>query len=228
MAREPSGTRRVGFRATIDKSWNIASKPPPKRRRPRPTKKAQEAATDTALVDLVDWIAQHPTVTDQINAIANTLDKQVVAELDRSFDDAHRDDRRRALADHFWCDLLAALSQVLDEFQKQLDKIPDRVTSAVLAARRTHGERTPIADLTVKIAVQHAWKLIQKIPFVAAALPSVEEPLRAIRILAVMICPAPEDHREVAKYCLHPLTGECVNNLTKQRLKEALPDDWLS
>jgi len=117
---------------------------------------------------------------------------------------------------------------MLEEFQKQLDKIPDHVTSAILAARRNHGERSPIDDLHVKIAVHHAWKLIQKIPFVAAALPSAEEPLRVIRILAVMICPAPEDHREVAKHCLHPLTGECVNNLTKQRLKEALPDDWLS
>lgn len=95
MARESSGTRRAGFRDTVDKTWNIASKPPPKRRRPRPTKKARAAATDSALVDLVDWIAQHPTVTDQIVAIANTLDKEVVAELDRSFDDAHRDDRRR-------------------------------------------------------------------------------------------------------------------------------------
>lgn len=83
---------------------------------------------------MVDWLTQYPTVTDQIEAIANVLGKEVVKELDRSFDAAHRDARRRDLADHV---------------------------------------------------------------------------------------------REVALYCLHPLTGKLVSNLTKQRLQQVLPDDWM-
>lgn len=36
---------------------------------------------------MVDWLTQYPTVTDQIEAIANVLGKEVVKELDRSFID---------------------------------------------------------------------------------------------------------------------------------------------
>ncbi|WP_020636636.1 hypothetical protein [Amycolatopsis alba] len=54
------------------------------------------------------------------------------------------------------------------------------------------------------------------------------EPIRATRMLAIMICPAPERHEAVVKHCVNPLLGEYVSNLTKQRLEAALPDTWLS
>jgi hypothetical protein len=52
--------------------------------------------------------------------------------------------------------------------------------------------------------------------------------LRAIRMLAVMICPAPERHEAVVKHCMNPLIGQHVSSVTKQRLEAALPEEWLA
>lgn len=104
------------------------------------------------------------------------------------------------------------------------------MTSAIIAAKNDHGARRDITDDEIKMSVNSAWELIKQIPFVQSALtlPNVEKPLRATRMLAVMLCPAPERHREVVTYCLHPLTGEVFTPLTKQRVEQALPPDWLS
>jgi hypothetical protein len=227
FALEPSGVKRTEFRNRVDAKWN-KSNAPRKRKRLTPTKSARESATDSALADIIDWLARHPTVTDEIQAVADVLGENVVKELDKSFDSAHREQRRRALLDHFWCDLLAAFAHGLATFQHQFDRVPDHIASAIIVARRDHGARSRIDDADVKMATRYAWKLIKTIPFVSTALPDVEKPLRAIRMLAVMICPAPEQHREVAKYCLHPLIGEVLTALTKQRLEAALLPDWLS
>jgi hypothetical protein len=169
----------------------------------------------------------HPVVADQIEAIANVLGQIVLKELDKSFDSRYRAERRLALLDHFWCDLLAAFAHALAELRHQLDLIPDFVASAIITTRGDHGARSPISDAEIKTAVQCAWNLIKQIPFISKELSTVDEPLRAIRMLAVMICPARERHREVAQYCLRPLTGEVMTAITRQRLTEALPSDWL-
>ncbi|WAL63802.1 hypothetical protein ORV05_22730 [Amycolatopsis cynarae] len=226
LALEPTGVKRAAFRNGIDAKWN-KSNASRKQKGQVSTKSAKESATDSGLADIIDWLALHPVVTGQIEAIANVLGRNVVNELDKSLDADHRDQRRRALLDHFWCDLLAAFANVLAVFQHQIDQIPGRIANVIIV-RRDHGARLPIDDADIKMAVESAWKLIRTVPFVKVALPDVEEPLRAIQMLAVMICPAPERHGEVVKYCLHPLTGEVLTVLTKQRLEAALPADWLS
>jgi hypothetical protein len=226
MARKPDGPELADFRKRVHTAWN--TRPSTRRRRTKATKTEKTTATDSAVVDLIDWLTLHPAATDQIEAIAGVLGQQVIDELDKSFDVEHRDNRRRDLADHFWCDLLAALAAMLNEVQQRIEEIPNLVTSAIIKARNQHRKRSTISEHTVKLAVHEAWTRIKELPFVAALLPDVEEPLRTIRMLAVMICPAPEDHGEVAKHCLHPLIGECVSDVTKQRLTQVLPEEWLT
>jgi hypothetical protein len=228
LARQPDATRRQDFRRRVDGAWNTAHRPPPKRRRVKPTNDEKAAATDSAVVDIVDWLAEYPSVTDEVGAIATVLGNGVIDALDQSFDASSRDARHRDLADHFWCDLLAALAQMMHTYQQQVDQIPEHLSNAIIAARACHGHRSSIDDEVVKLAVLQSWTLIQKIPFVKAALPNVDQPLRVIRILAVLICPAPEDHQEVAQHCLHPLTGELASAVTKQRLTQFMPDNWMS
>lgn len=47
------------------------------------------------------------------------------------------------------------------------------------------------------------------------------------RILGILICKAPENHRAVARCCLKPLTGGVISEQTKERLMEIFPPDWL-
>lgn len=57
---------------------------------------------------------------------------------------------------------------------------------------------------------------------------SNEKILRALRILAVFICPAPSEHREVQVHALKPLEDDArgyFSDQTKQRVKEFF-SDW--
>lgn len=223
LARDPTGEGRVAFRVRVDEAWADAHRG---KTRARPSLRKQAAGTDSAVVDIVDWLAHHRTVVDEVEAIAKILGDEVLQELDRSLDPSHRADRRHAFTDHLWCDLLAGMAQALEAYDKQLDRIPDRITALILAARE-RGSRSAVEDFQVKLAVNEAWKAIQELPFVKALLPEVEEPLRAIRILAILICPAPEHHHEVIVHCLNPLGSELVSEATQERLARVLPSKWL-
>lgn len=81
----------------------------------------------------------------------------------------------------------------------------------------------------MEIAVNQTWEQIKDLEFVKNGLAAYDlsEPIRAARMLAIMICPAPERHENVVRNCVSPLVGESVSKLTKQRLQEALPEEWL-
>lgn len=119
---------------------------------------------------------------------------------------------------------------MLAEAQEQIATIPDDIAFMINLARHRHGKRSVTGDNAVKLAADQSWSMIQALPFVEAALAAwgSAEPLRVIRMLAVMICLCPEDHHEVVKYRLHPLMGECVENIAKQRLEQTLLEEWLS
>lgn len=225
------GNAKVGLaehRDEVDSRWNRANKPPPKRRRPHPTQRQKESATDSFVVDLADWLSSHLTTADQIEAIATRIGNDVTAELDGSFDASSRDARRKTLAEsHFWCDMLAALATTLNAVQKQIDKTIDQVPKLVVSAIEP---QTTIGQATVRLVAARTWDLVKNIEFVKAAIAALDlsEPLRAIRMLAVMICPAPERHEVVVKHCMNPLIGQHVSSVTKHRLEAALPEEWLT
>ena len=51
--------------------------------------------------------------------------------------------------------------------------------------------------------------------------------LRAVRLLAISICPAPEQHRSVVQCCLSPLEIYVLSDVIKQDLKDKLPRGWM-
>jgi hypothetical protein len=227
MARGTTDVSLAQRREKVDGNWNRASRPPRKRPRPRPTKKQREAATDSIVVDLAEWLTGRRTVMSQIEAIATKIGEDVVRELDRSWDESHRAARRKMLAEsHFWCDILAGLAKTLNDVQEEITKAFDQIPDLVVSAIDPH---SAIGRATVKLAVDETWDQIKELDFIKAGLAAFDfsESVRAIRMLAIMICFAPEHHEAVVKYCVNPLFGECVSNMTKQRLKAALPEEWL-
>lgn len=225
------GTEKVSLAARrdeVDRNWNRFSEPPPKKQRSAPTKRMKEAATDSVAVDLAAWLARHPSAADQIEAIAAKISDEVVAELDRAVDAAHRAERRKKIAaSHFWCDILAVLAKTLNEIQQEIDKVVDQIPRLVIAAL---APATAIGKATAELAAEKTWEQVKDLDFIKAAVSTCDlsEPIRATRMLAIMICPAPELHEAVVKHCVNPLLGDCVSKLTEQRLEATLPGLWLS
>lgn len=134
MARGTTEVSLTKRRETVDSDWNFASKPPPRRRRSRPTKRQKESAMDSVVVDLAEWLASDSTTADQIESVATKISEEVVAELDRAFDADRREERRKVLAEsHFWCDVLAGFAKELNDVQKEIDKIVDQVPKLVVS-----------------------------------------------------------------------------------------------
>jgi len=50
---------------------------------------------------------------------------------------------------------------------------------------------------------------------------------QAAQIMAVIMCPAPEKHEAVIKYCVEPLDEPVVSKISRARLKIALPE-WIA
>ena len=55
----------------------------------------------------------------------------------------------------------------------------------------------------------------------------LEELQRTCRILAVLICPAPEDHAAVRNGALLPLAKEGLLEVSRERLEQVFPVDWV-
>lgn len=114
----------------------------------RPSRKRPRRADATAFfesnrsVDIVDWLVSNPSERAKIEWMA----RQVGDTCDRVLKQHPKSHRR--LADHFWCDALAALAQVLTEALNEIGKLPGRVSQFTvdLVGARTweavHTQRT--------------------------------------------------------------------------------------
>lgn len=80
----------------------------------------------------------------------------------------------------------------------------------------------------VRSAVRGVWKILGEI----LLLGQTAELVRVIRILAILLCPAPENHPAVYRQCIAPFVRgfekDVIKTATKERLDEILPSDWLS
>jgi hypothetical protein len=60
-----------------------------------------------------------------------------------------------------------------------------------------------------------------------AAAQHFENLQRAVQILTLMMCPAPEKHEDVIRCCLRPLGQPIISAAVQERLKAAMPD-WMT
>jgi hypothetical protein len=126
-------------------------------------------------------------------------------------------------ADHVVCDFLAATARAMQKLQDQLDRAVAHMVSAILASRR-RDHRPVIPEPLATVAAQAAVNALTKLSVVR----HFDDLLRATRILAVMMCPAPEQHRAVVLYCLNPLEKDILSDATRQALTDSLPRGWMS
>ncbi|GAA1000860.1 hypothetical protein GCM10009555_104470 [Acrocarpospora macrocephala] len=154
--------------------------------------------------------------------MGNILAGPVIQELDKRFGGGKPREARRRLTKHFWCDLLIALADAVGKFSKALDRIPEYVTTVIMQSRETE-RRSPLLEALVGLAVRTAWEPIRSMVHTTG----IEELQRTCRILAVLICPASEDHKAVQDGALLPLAKEGLLETSKERLEQVFPADWV-
>ena len=76
----------------------------------------------TRTVDIVDWLVANPSERAKVEWMARQVG-DTCEEVLKQYPGSHL-----RLADHFWCDVLAALAQVLTEALNEIDKFPGRVS----------------------------------------------------------------------------------------------------
>ena len=128
------------------------------------------------------------------------------------------------------------LVQAIDAYGELLDTIPEwtkhQIKEAILDSSMKD-ERPDVTSAVVDIVVDRVWSafkgaVIGNIPLLSII--THEDTLRSLRIIAVFICPAPEDHKEVREHALKPLSNDARKILTAQteaRLTK-LFDEWMT
>ncbi len=247
-AMEETGEERRRRRLSLEATWTGFGQD-----RKAPSLEIARVAVNTGFVDLVDWLADDYRAADGAGEIAGSVVVQLKGGLVGLVSDAvrveidkivgppgpggHENLLRLGLADHFWCDLFAAIAQVAREVQAQLDQVPDRLAEAILESRsadnnlvrpkrgpRRKVTRLPLEDLLVERVVaavlRTAWAPVQ-----AMYQAKLQLLIRHAQILAILICPGPERHRVVVEQCMKPLFGEEITEPAVERIKASLYKD---
>ncbi|MFC6017553.1 hypothetical protein ACFP2T_15225 [Plantactinospora solaniradicis] len=174
---------------------------------------------------------------EQVSLIAEAMTTgtwpKITGELDQVT--SHPTVVRGELAKHGWCDLLVGMVWTIEQVKGPLNKLAEMPASLIKRAILTssmQGGRPHVSGPVVDLVVGEVWRAFKAtasggIPLLD--LVTNEEALRALRILAVFICPAPSKHPEVRKYALKPL-GEDVHHVLNEQTEARLAElfvEWL-
>lgn len=203
----------------------------------RLTLRKGRAAVDGAKDDIAKWLSAGalaeppftvPAVTNQlIEAIGNLVSTDVFDVLCETLGPNNRSEVRAELAkNHLLCSLLAEIAHVMQQLRDELDQAIKQIAVAMLSyyIKRKHITiPSIIANAVAEAAVKGIDGLIATLPVAR----NFDDLQRAVRILAVLMCPAPEKHEAVVRWCLEPLGEPIVSQLVQERLKAAMPG-WMT
>lgn len=221
----------------------------------RQNKRNRAAVIDIARVDIADSLASSVTSdigdnalegdssrretsefgspeANRVTALAEAMTRATWAEIANEIGDTPDAlNVKRDLAKHGWCDLLVGMIQAIESLNKAIQMIPDEAKTDIKRAilnSTMQGGRARVTSEIVDVVVDRVWQaLLVQVPLLGI---DTEQTLRALRILAVFICPAPESHKEVRVHALKPLgddAREILSSKTKDRLTELFAD-WQS
>jgi hypothetical protein len=136
---------------------------------------------------------------------------------------------RKSMANHYWCTLFVVLAQALDNYDDGWDEVEAfakrhlvRQLQEILGVEQSH-----VVDRAAELLVEKSCDALRQLatahlPFLAVA--DSPELRQALRVLAVLCCPAPERHADIARVCLGPLERDARGMLqdeTRDRLRAA-------
>lgn len=171
--------------------------------------------------DTIEGPSERPDA-EQVEHIGRIL-RLSLKEVERNCPHLMSPDVRQAMADHFWCEMLAQLAFEMDKGISAVETIPDRVADIVVQHRKDDARRV-VPDAVVRAAVAAVWRRIQRFS-AFGVLAKGKVLVLAVRILAIFVCKQPERHQAVVQHCIDPL-GKDLLEKTKERLLSVL-HEWL-
>ncbi len=206
-----------------ERQWREQRRRFQENRRKAPTRYLRRAGGAVVVAALVSWLAEREDTVERLEKLGNAIHRDVFGDGLAAFAAQRSDtepafaDYGRAVAGHFWCDLLAEIANVLDRGADLLGRVPDEVGAAVLE----HGDaaewgrvRTMLAEAALRLLWRSAHLLL------GTDLPSA---VLHLRVFAVLICPDPGGHSRVADSCLRPLARDTV----RDHLTAGIDPEWL-
>lgn len=206
---------RDAFRDAINEAWTHNDS----KRRPGfpPSKKLLAAGIDSAVIDIVDFMAEHPT--------SIIMDVQQAGDLLPSAakkGPSEKSDRRKLAEHHFWCELLVQIALTLKEANHLTQDVPPRIIASIFSPQNESGANLLGYRRLLEPAIRKLWTDFVTLPYITHS----AQAILATRILAIIICPAPEEHQSVRDHCLRPLSSDAISDITKARLQQLFPEDW--
>jgi hypothetical protein len=201
------------------------------RRRTAAEKARQErqcAAIERAKDEINDWLAATvvgfpgagiavAATNAAMDAVSDDIANVIVGALNRNgcFDPSG--------SGHILCDFLASIACAMQKFRDQFQHHMVDIVKAILKSRKKEN-RSVIPGPVATVAAQAAVNVLTKLQSVH----HFDDMLRAVRLLAISVCPAPEKHKAVVQCCLSPLEVYVLSDAIKQDLKDELPRGWIA
>jgi hypothetical protein len=160
-------------------------------------------------------------------AMAEDIWQDVLDDLERNGSPEQVKAIRLQLAHHGWCDLFIGFVQALEAFGKVVETVPDKAKKLIAEALCRSSKQKVRSEVTrrvVDMIVDKAWSAFKAAAIAHSplfALLGSEDLLRNLRIIAIFICPAPHNHKEVQDHAIDPLLRDArnyVSDETKQWL----------
>jgi hypothetical protein len=110
----------------------------------------------------------------------------------------------------------------MQQLQDELDQAIELISADLLAyfiGRRQITIPVPVAKAVAAAAARTVSNFVGNLPVTR----HVNDLLQAVRVLAVLACPAPESHEAVIRYALTPLGEPVISNAIQANLKSAMP-----
>jgi hypothetical protein len=127
--------------------------------------------------------------------------RKAAAAVDQVLSPGNRANKRSELAEsHLLCSVLAALACIMQGISDDRDKLTREIATRIVTYFIGR-KRINLPPLIVKVAAEATVKAMDKIIQTLAAAQHFDNLQRAARILALMMCPAPEKHEDVVRCC---------------------------
>jgi hypothetical protein len=224
---------RKSMRAASEQEWIEASTSVPEM---RVTLRKAAAAVDSGKVDVIDWLstaltAPPSSVPEAASQIIEKLGDVIAAEasdaIDQALGSGNKAKKKAELAEsHLFCSILAALACAMQEVGDDIDKLTREIATRIVIYFIGR-KRISLPPFIIKVAAEASAKAMDKIIQMLTAAQHFGNIRRAIRILALTMCPAPEKHEDVVRCCLKPIEEPIISETVQKRLKMVMPD-WMS